>query len=260
MTNIRLLVPDGGRSQLAAQVLANLPDVLVFAGNCDLDPDLEFAFPRSEIVVVDLACPRSTQAVFWAALHLRHPFARFVAITEVPVARAPVGAALQAGATFLVGWSEPPSRFVAAVRAAVHGDEFFAVGPILQAMVDFFGSSSLVPRSLSLGSLTLDLEQRCAWHHGQRVPLTDLEYELLCYLVQRAGQIVTHAELAHAIWHLPYLTTRDYSPIKSAIKRLRRKVELDPHQPKVILNTHGHGYYVARPSVNGANGVEIRQA
>ena len=73
--------------------------------------------------------------------------------------------------------------------------------------------------------------------------LTPTEHRLLMCLVRNAGRIVTHRELLEAM--------SSGNPIKSIhhlrgyIARLRKKIEIDPVLPRVIMNHYGVGYSFA---------------
>jgi PAS domain S-box-containing protein len=81
---------------------------------------------------------------------------------------------------------------------------------------------------------------------GERdVSLTVIEGRIIQYLMKYAGQVVTHTRLAEAVWD------EDYDgatvSLRSHIRRLRRKLEADPGNPKLILTKAGIGYSLAKP-------------
>ena len=66
------------------------------------------------------------------------------------------------------------------------------------------------------------------------------EFDVLAYLAEREGRVVNRAELLREIWGFPdepLTRAVDY-----AIRRLRRKIEPDPHHPQYIHTVHGDGY------------------
>lgn len=82
--------------------------------------------------------------------------------------------------------------------------------------------------------------------YGERdVSLTIIEGRIIRYLMKYPGQVVTHSRLAEAVWG------EDYDgatvSLRSHIRRLRKKIELDPGNPRVILTKSGIGYSLARP-------------
>ncbi|CAI83587.1 DNA-binding response regulator [Dehalococcoides mccartyi CBDB1] len=78
--------------------------------------------------------------------------------------------------------------------------------------------------------------------NNKRLFLTQTEGRLLYQLVSKVGKVITVTELSEVLWG-------DYIPgasdnIKNYICRLRRKMEEDPANPKIILNHHGIGYSI----------------
>jgi DNA-binding response OmpR family regulator len=78
---------------------------------------------------------------------------------------------------------------------------------------------------------------------GQEVALTTGEFDLLLTLLERPNQVLSRDQLMNAIHG------RDASPfdrsIDMQIGRLRRKVELDAGQPRLIQSVRGAGYLFA---------------
>src|SRR5206468_12604784 len=83
---------------------------------------------------------------------------------------------------------------------------------------------------------------------GERVvPLTLMEANLLRFLVQREGQIVSRKEILEQVWGVHEDT--DTRAIDNFIVRLRRYIEDDPSQPQHLLTVRGVGYrFVANPA------------
>jgi DNA-binding response OmpR family regulator len=76
--------------------------------------------------------------------------------------------------------------------------------------------------------------------NGQAVHLTNLELRLLYYLVGHAGQNVTTEELNQRVWG--YTGEVDNTMLKNVVYRLRRKLEADPANPKIIQTVPSGGY------------------
>jgi two-component system response regulator VanR len=75
----------------------------------------------------------------------------------------------------------------------------------------------------------------------QPVPLPPKEFGLLALLMSRAGRIVSQDELIAAVWG------PDGAPAKSIpvyMRRLRRRLEVDPHHPRYIRSVWGCGYII----------------
>lgn len=93
---------------------------------------------------------------------------------------------------------------------------------------------------LTFGELCLDLAHRSVTVRGDEVKLTPTEYEVLKYLAQKAGRVVTHRQLLLEIWGSNYQEHSQY--LRVYIGQLRRKIEADPSQPAYIMTEPGVGY------------------
>jgi len=94
---------------------------------------------------------------------------------------------------------------------------------------------------LACGDLEVDVTTRQATRGGQRLALTPREFDLLSYLLQNKGRVVTRAMLARDIWQ----QTRRATPLDNVIDvqmtRLRRKVD-DPFDCRLIHTVRGMGF------------------
>jgi DNA-binding response OmpR family regulator len=93
---------------------------------------------------------------------------------------------------------------------------------------------------VQLGDVVIDFQNLRARHRGIEIHLTRREFDLLFYLAERRGLIVHRSELLREIWGYP--TEPTTRAVDYAIKRLRRKLEADPHNPRYITTVHGDGY------------------
>jgi DNA-binding response OmpR family regulator len=93
---------------------------------------------------------------------------------------------------------------------------------------------------VQLGEVVIDFQNLRARHQGLEIHLTRREFDLLFYLAERRGMIVHRSELLREIWGYP--TEPTTRAVDYAIKRLRRKLEADPHNPRYITTVHGDGY------------------
>jgi two-component system response regulator PhoP len=96
---------------------------------------------------------------------------------------------------------------------------------------------------ITCGAVQLDTRAQEVRVAGAPVELTAFEYRLLEYLMLRAGQVVSKAELTEKLYEQDF--ERDSNTIEVFIGRLRRKLDPeDRHQP--IETLRGRGYRVAR--------------
>jgi DNA-binding response OmpR family regulator len=83
--------------------------------------------------------------------------------------------------------------------------------------------------------------------HGRAYRLTQMESELLRYLVQHPGQAVSRGAILENVWDLHGST--DTRAIDNFIVRLRRYIEDDASRPRHLLTVRGVGYrFVANPA------------
>ena len=75
---------------------------------------------------------------------------------------------------------------------------------------------------------------------GQTIPLTQMEAELLRYLVKHAGEVVARKAILHDVWNLAEDT--DTRAIDNFIVRLRKYIEDEPSRPRHLLTVRGVGY------------------
>ena len=119
--------------------------------------------------------------------------------------------------------------------------QFEEVAARLQALLRRSGGwSQPVLRS---GDLELDTAAQQVRVEGRAVELTAFEYRLLEYLMLRAGQVVSKAELTEKLYEQDF--ERDSNVIEVFVGRLRRKLDREGRlQP--IETLRGRGYRVAR--------------
>ena len=103
-----------------------------------------------------------------------------------------------------------------------------------------------------LGTLTINMAARQVFHNGVEIYLTETEYNLLLELAKHRNQVLVHEDLLKAVWGNKVVGEVDY--LRSYIHILRRKLEVNPSQPRLILSRPGIGYMlVSSPSEGGAN-------
>lgn len=93
--------------------------------------------------------------------------------------------------------------------------------------------------------LTIHLDRQEVYLKDKKVNLTLKELRLLAYLTQRAGRVVSVPELLRGVWGSLHYSEES---VKWHIASLRRKIEEDPHRPKLIITIWGSGYRYDKPS------------
>ena len=101
------------------------------------------------------------------------------------------------------------------------------------------GSKDINP-ILTYGNLVIDFEHREVVLSGEPIKLTPMEYELLKYMVQNAGRVLTRRMLLTAVWGPGH--EEDTQSLRVLVRQLRKKIEKTPAQPCFILTDPGVGY------------------
>ncbi len=104
--------------------------------------------------------------------------------------------------------------------------------------------------NLKCGELDIDLARRQVSIAGHEVHLTATEYNLLYQLAAHVNQVLTHEFLLAEVWGPEYRDDIDY--LRSYIHYLRKKLEVDPADPRLIVNIQGVGYILSIPEDQGA--------
>ena len=97
------------------------------------------------------------------------------------------------------------------------------------------------PNSLTIGSITLDLDGRNAYRSGQLADLTAKEFDVVEFLMRNPNRVYSREALLDTIWAYEYRS--DIRTVDVHIRRLREKLEENPAEPKYILTKWGVGYY-----------------
>jgi two-component system KDP operon response regulator KdpE len=124
----------------------------------------------------------------------------------------------------------------------------FSIGELLARIrVSLRHAAQLVGDSTEtifcLGDLQVDLTCRKVFLDEQEIHLTPLEYRLLTVLIRHAGKVLTHRQLLLQVWGPTYVEHAHY--VRIYMGQLRRKLEVDPTQPRYLLTEAGIGYRLA---------------
>ncbi len=101
------------------------------------------------------------------------------------------------------------------------------------------------PAELQLGRLHIQPSNRRVSVGGQEVHLTPIEFNLLNKLAQHHDQVLTHEQLLTSVWGQAYANDTEY--LRAFIYNLRKKIEIDPAHPNLIIRCPGVGYSLVTP-------------
>lgn len=120
-------------------------------------------------------------------------------------------------------------------------DELLAkVGSLLRRYKEYRGKPEA---AIAIDNLEMDLAHRVVKSFGEPVSLTDTEYSILEYLVKCRGQTVTAPELYEAVWKERFLAGSG-NTVMVHVLNLRRKIEENPSEPRIIRTVWGKGYQI----------------
>lgn len=111
----------------------------------------------------------------------------------------------------------------------------------LRRSYTFNGSSPVI---LKLGELELDMDKYTLKKNGKEIPLTPIEFKLLCFMMKSPGRVYTKSQLCEAVngeYYDNYENT-----IAVHISHLRDKIEDDPKDARYIKNVRGVGYKIEK--------------
>ncbi|MHB8815241.1 MAG: heavy metal response regulator transcription factor [Steroidobacteraceae bacterium] len=93
--------------------------------------------------------------------------------------------------------------------------------------------------ALALADLELDLSRHRARRAGRALDLTPKEFQLLSFLLQRSGEVLSRTLIAEQVWDINF--DSDSNVVEVHMRRLRSKVD-DPFDKKLIHTVRGVGY------------------
>ncbi len=93
---------------------------------------------------------------------------------------------------------------------------------------------------IELGPIKLDIARHSVQVNNQEVTMPLKEFEVLEYLMENSGRVLTRGQLMDRIWGSNYVG--DGKTLDVHIKRIRSKIEQDPANPKLLHTVRGLGY------------------
>jgi DNA-binding response OmpR family regulator len=121
------------------------------------------------------------------------------------------------------------------------------VGAVLRRA--FWGEETTGAKAITIGEIHIDSEARLVTARADKVRLSPTEFELLHYMMSRAGQVIDKSLLFRDVWG--YDSVEDSNLVEVGIRRLREKIEADPSKPRYILTVRGAGYKFADKPADG---------
>ena len=94
-----------------------------------------------------------------------------------------------------------------------------------------------------VGDLELDLDKFEVKVRGEVIDLTLREFEVLKFLANQPGQVVTRETLLEKVWGYEYYG--DIRTVDVTVRRIREKIEKDTSTPQILITKRSVGYYIA---------------
>lgn len=88
--------------------------------------------------------------------------------------------------------------------------------------------------------ISIDMKKYTVFKEGEEIPLTAKEMELLRFFASNPEQVFTKSQLFRNVWGDNYL--EDDNTVMVHIRKLRKKIEVDPSNPQLIQTVWGIGY------------------
>lgn len=132
--------------------------------------------------------------------------------------------ALDAGADDYVTKPFGPDELLARLRAALRRAD----------------TGAMVLGRIERGDIQIDVDLHRVTRQGEEVRLTPKEFELLLYLAQHPGRVLTHRTVLKAIWGPNAVNQPEH--LRVLVAALRKKIEPDPSHPRYIHTEPWVGY------------------
>ena len=94
--------------------------------------------------------------------------------------------------------------------------------------------------TVKAGRLLVDLAWHTVTRDGEEVKLTGTEFNLLAYLAANRGRVLTHRSILTHVWGPEDADHTEY--LRVYMRQLRKKLEVDPEHPQIIVTEPGIGY------------------
>lgn len=108
-----------------------------------------------------------------------------------------------------------------------------------------WSETTVRPGKLQQGDISVDLERHEVIIAKHNIELTPTEFNLLVYLMENSGKVLSHRMILQNVWGPEYGEEHEY--LRVYIGHLRQKIEADPGKPEYIITKRGIGYCFESP-------------
>ncbi len=217
-----LLVDDEVAIQRAVATLLRSRDydvAVAGSGREALDLSAEYA---PDLIVLDLGLPDIDGPE--VCRRIRQASTVPIIVLSARAAERDKVAALDVGADDYVTKPFGPEELLARIRVALRRTT----------------AATTASGRLTIGALTIDYDRRRVIRGGGEIRLTPKEFELLSLLARNADRVVTHQTILKAVWGQHAVEQPEHLWV--LVGQLRKKLEPDPTQPRLIVSEPWVGY------------------
>jgi len=111
---------------------------------------------------------------------------------------------------------------------------------LIREEVDSKAQETEQPKQLIFGNLVIDITRREVRIDEKVVPFKPKEYELLTFMGQHKGQVLTRGIILERVWGWDFVG--DSRTVDVHVRWLREKIEVSPDKPQRIITVRGAGY------------------
>ena len=197
---------------------------MICAGSCGMGKTM-FLSHTPDLVILDLGLPDEDGLMFLK--FVRQDSSVPIIILSARTDEQDKVTALDMGANDYITKPFGTAELLARVRAALRNSR-------LSTQTDSMG------QHFTLDDLEINYEQRCVTLAGENICLTQTEYNILAYLSEHAGKVLTYTAIIKSVWG--YLDTGSIKRLQVNMANIRKKLGIKPGDNRYIVNELGVGY------------------
>ena len=213
-----LIIDDEPQIRKLLQISLESNDYKVWQASTGKEGVLMAANHQPDLIILDIGLPdKSGHEVL---RDLRTWFNKSILILSVQNSESDIIKALDNGATDYLTKPFRTGELLARIRSSIRR------------------SSTQENTGLIIcGDLQIDLIGRIVKRNDEILKLTSTEYNLMALFAQNEGRVLTHQLILKEVWGVAYQTDTQY--LRVYVGTLRKKIELNPNQPKHIITENG---------------------
>ena len=197
---------------------------MICAGSCGMGKTM-FLSHTPDLVILDLGLPDEDGLMFLK--FVRQDSSVPIIILSARKDEQDKVTALDMGANDYITKPFGTAELLARVRAALRNSR-------LSTQTDSMG------QQFTLDDLEINYEQRCVTLAGENICLTQTEYNILAYLSEHAGKVLTYTAIIKSVWG--YQDTGSTKRLQVNMANIRKKLGIKPGDNRYIVNELGVGY------------------